>query len=688
MPDHEESTELVLFVRGSGDDLAGWDRRRIVDALVRETDVDLGTADLISREVETQIVRSGVSVVTAPLVRELVDAKLLERGLEKAWRMHSRLGFPLYDVERMMLAPNRENANIPHSPEATNLTLAEGIKKHYALEKVFSESVGNAHLKGDIHIHNIGFIDRAYSSYQSLEYLKKFGLNLPNSPSAAKPAKHPEVLLAHMVRYAAALQTQFSGSIGWDAVNVSFAPYVEGMGEREIKQFAQMLIFEFSQQAVARGGQAIFTYLSLHINVPAYMADTEAIGPGGSNTGKRYKEYEDGSRRLLKAILEVYMEGDGSGRPFFFPIPVIHVTKDAFGGDNVDPLLRYAAELSIEKGNPVFAFERDRVARIPDYGAIDLSSGLGREDALSPWKMRYASIQNVTLNLPRIGYLSEAKDSLLFDLLSETVSTAILAHAEKKAFMEKLLSQGENGPLSLLTMKLDGSHYIRLDRATYLLGLVGLNELVKAHKGVELHKSEEALDFGVRVVEFIRERALRLGEEYGFKVVLNQTPAESTSYRFARMDMRYHSTLAGRTVRGDIARGEVYYTNSTHLSPSARMSAIEKVAKEGRFHNLIDANPLTHIWIGGSMPQVGDVVELLRKTLSETGSSMVVITPDFTICQECGGMFRGLIDACKSCGSTDLDGISRITNYMSKLSSWNKGKIGELHDRFRSPFLP
>ena len=224
MPDHEESTELVLFVRGSGDDLAGWDRRRIVDALTRETDVDLDTADLISREVETQIVRSGVSVVTAPLVRELVDAKLLERGLEKAWRMHSRLGFPLYDVERMILAPNRENANIPHSPEATNLTLAEGIKKHYALEKVFSEKIGNAHLKGDIHIHNIGFIDRAYSSYQSLEYLKKFGLNLPNSPSAARPAKHPEVLLAHMVRYAAALQTQFSGSIGWDAVNLSFAP--------------------------------------------------------------------------------------------------------------------------------------------------------------------------------------------------------------------------------------------------------------------------------------------------------------------------------------------------------------------------------------------------------------------------------------------------------------------------------
>ena len=684
MSDHDESTELVLFVRGSGDDLAGWDRRRIVDALVRETDVDMETADAISREVENQIARSGITTITAPLIRELVDARLLERGLEKAWRMHSRVGFPLYDVEGIIMSPNRENANIPHSPEATSLTLAEGIKKHYALEKVFSQKVGNAHLKGDIHIHNMGFIDRAYSSYQSLEYLKRFGLNLPNSPSAARPAKHPEVLLAHMVRYAAALQTQFAGSIGWDAVNVSFAPYIEGMGDREIKQFAQMLIFEFSQQAVARGGQAIFTYLSLFIKVPEHLASVPAIGPGGENTGKRYKEYEEGSRRLLSAIFEVYMEGDGAGRPFFFPIPVVHVAREAFD-DGTDPLLRHAIELSIEKGNPVFLFERGGVARIPDYGAVDFGSGSGKEDSLSPWRMRYASIQNVTLNLPRIGYLSGGREDLLFNLLSEAISIAVQAHTEKKAFLERLLSLGESGPLSLLTMKLDGSHYLRLDKVTYLIGLAGLNELVKVHKGKELHESDDALNFGIKVVEYIKENALMLGENNGIKVILNQTPAESTSYRFARLDTRYHSAMAGRTVRGDISRGEIYYTNSSHLNPSAEISPFEKIEKEGRFHAMIDANPLSHIWLGGSRPEIESVTTLLRNTLSATGCSQVIISPDFTICQECGRVSRGLLDACPSCGATDLDGISRITNYMSRISSWNKGKIGELHDRFKNP---
>jgi ribonucleoside-triphosphate reductase len=682
MTNHDESTEMVLFVRGSGDDLAGWDRRRIVDALVRETDVDIETAEDISREVESLLVRSGITTVTAPLVRELVDARLLERGLEKAWRMHARVGFPLYDVEGIIMRPNKENANIPHSPEATSLTLAEGIKKHYALEKVFSPEVGDAHLKGDIHIHNMGFIDRAYSSYQSLEYLKKFGLNLPNSPSAARPARHPEVLLAHMVRYAAALQTQFSGSIGWDSVNISFAPYISGMGERDVKQFAQLLIFEFSQQAVARGGQAIFTYLSLNLRVPGYLADMEAVGPGGRGTGKRYGDYDGDSRRLLSAILEVYMEGDGAGRPFFFPIPVIHVTGEAFKGDGVDPILRHAAELAIEKGNPLFLFDREGIFRIPDYGVVDL----GMEEAKDPWRMRYASIQNVTLNLPRIGYLSGGREERLFELLSKSVSLAFQAHLEKKAFMERLLSLGEDGPLSLLTMKLDGSHYLRLKIANYLIGLVGLNELVRAHMGVELHESGDALGFGIRVVKYIRDTASRLGEENGIRVVLNQTPAESTSYRFARLDMRYHSAMAGRNVRGDIGRGEIYYTNSTHLHPSAEVSPIEKVYAEGSFHDLIDANPLTHIWIGGSRPKAGDLVDLLRRALSSTGSSQVIVSPDFTLCQECGAISRGLLDTCPSCGSTDLDGISRITNYMSKLSSWNKGKIGELHERFKNPF--
>ena len=214
--------------------------------------IDPDTASMIGREVEQFVVQSNLKFVSAPLIRELVNAKLLEYGREDVRRMHTRLGMPIYDVEQLILQQNKENANIPHGPEATNLTLAETIKKEFAFLNVFDRDVGDAHMSGDIHLHDLGFIDRPYCSGQSLEYIKKYGLSLPNALSLAKPARHAEVLLAHMVKFAAALQSNFAGAIGWDAVNLFFAPYLVDLSNRQVKQLAQMLIFEFSQQAVAR----------------------------------------------------------------------------------------------------------------------------------------------------------------------------------------------------------------------------------------------------------------------------------------------------------------------------------------------------------------------------------------------------------------------------------------------------
>ena len=276
-----ETTDMALNVRTSDEAIDQWDRHKIVDAMVREALVDGDTAEAIALEVEEMVLASGISMVTSPLIRELVDAKLIERGLEHARKKHTRLGVPIYDVEQLIMHPNKENANVPHGPEATNLTLAESIKKEYALLSVFSPEVGDAHMRGDIHLHDLGFIDRPYCSGQSLEYIKKFGLSLPNSLSIAKPAKQPKCLLAHMVKFAAALQSHFAGAIGWDAVNLFFAPYLEGRSDKEVRQLAQMMIYEFSQQAVARGGQAIFTDINLYWEVPKHFEDVPAIGPGG-----------------------------------------------------------------------------------------------------------------------------------------------------------------------------------------------------------------------------------------------------------------------------------------------------------------------------------------------------------------------------------------------------------------------
>ena len=684
-PGSKETTEMMLFVRTSGETMKGWDRAKIVEALIRETFIDRDTAEQISCEVEDVIMRGNIKVVTAPLIRELVDAKLIERGLETARKMHTRLGVPLYDVEQLIMYRNKENANVPHGPEATNLTLAEKIKKEYALMNVFSQDVADAHMNGDIHLHDLGFIDRPYCSGQSLEYIKKFGLNLPNSLAMAKPARHAEVLLAHMVKFAAALQSNFAGAIGWDAVNLFFAPYLVDKTDQEMHQFAQMMIFEFSQQAVARGGQAIFSDINLYWEVPKHFEEVPAIGPGGEYTGKAYKDYAKTAQRFIWALFDVYLEGDASGRPFFFPTPLVHITEKFFKTDGHEAFLEHICRVAAEKGNTYFVFDRGETAKISECCRLSFKlEQSDLEDAKEPWRMRYSALQNVTINLPRVAYKADQNDTELFKILSEQVELAVKAHIEKRNFIQQLLDQGENGPLAMLAMQADGQPYLRMKRVTYLIGMVGLNELVQFHKGREMHESVDAFRFGLKVIAHMKLLSDRLGKRHNMKFVLEQTPAESTAYRFAKLDSEDFIKESSKTVKGNFASGEIYYTNSTYLNVGQHINPIERVKKEGMFHPIIEAGALTHIWLGESRPSTESLANLIHKIFRNTQNDQVAFSPEFTTCLDCGRTGRGLQEECGFCGSTRVEGITRITGYFTKIASWNKGKLGELRDRYRS----
>jgi len=680
-----ETTDITLFVRTSREDIVNWDRRRIVDALILETNVDIDTAEAISKEVEKQIVSSGMSLLTASLIRELVNARLIERGLDKATKLHARLGFPLYDVGKLILYRNKENANVPHSPEGTNLTLAEGVKKEYAILNVFSEDVGYAHMTGDLHVHNLGYIDRPYCSCQSLEYIKKFGLNLPNSLAAAAPAKHAETLVAHMVRFAAALQGNFAGAIVWDAVNLFFAPYLQGLSDREIKQCAQMLIYEFAQQAVARGGQTIFTDINLYWEIPKHFENVSAIGPGGKYTGKTYGEYVKDAQRFVRAIFDVFKEGDSSGKPFVFPRPKVHITEKFFQTPGHKDFLLHTCDVAGEKGNTYFVFDRGDTFSISECGRLNFR--LEKEEfeyTKTPWKMRYAAIQNVTINLPRLGYKADGNEEVLFSLISDIMKLAAKAHLQKKDFIERLLSYDDEGPLSLLTMDCDGTSYLGMQRASYLIGMVGLNELVRIQKGLQLHASADAQEFGLKVINHMRNLAEQLTEEYGIRFVLVQTPAESTAYRFARLDLKHFSPKAGHFVKGDISEGEVYYTNSTLLDVSSQTSPIDRVRIEGSYHPLIEGGAVTHVWLGEMRPSKESLADFVEKVFKDTTNCRLTFSPEFTTCLNCGRTSRGLHEQCVHCHSENVEGISKITGYFSRISSWNKGKLAELRDRKRN----
>jgi ribonucleoside-triphosphate reductase len=586
------------------------------------------------------------------------------------------------------MSPNKENANVPHGPEATNLTLAENIKKEFALLEVFSPDIADAHMSGLIHLHDLGMIDRPYCSGQSIEYVKKFGLNLPNALSIAKPAKHPEVLIEQIIKFSAALQGHFAGAIGWDAFNIFMAPYLVDVDDERMHQLAQILIYEFAQQAVARGGQSIFSDINLYWETPDHFVGIPAIGPGGVYTGKNYEDYEKESQAFVNALIDVYIEGDAMGRPFFFPKPDVHITEKFFKTPGHEEFLYKLSKLASEKGNTYFIFDRGNTARISE--CCRLAINLDAKDlelTKTPWKMRFSAMQNVTINLPRIAYVADHDENKLFSQITECMEFAARAHIQKKAFLKQLLDLGNHGPLSLLTMNPDGEPYYIIENSKYLVGLLGLNELVLYHFGQEIHESKQAQMFALKIIAYMKKEGDRLGEKYGIKLALEQTPAESTAYRFAKLDLKEFPEQAKHIVKGNLKSGEVYYTNSTYINVGADISPIERVKIEGMFHPLIDAGAMSHIWLGESKPSPEGIATFVIKTFRSTQNTQIAFSPEFTSCLDCGKTTRGLSETCPKCGSSHIEGITRVTGFFSKISGWNKGKIGELRDRMKGQCL-
>lgn len=260
---------------------------------------------------------------------------------------------------------------------------------------------------------------------------------------------------------------------------------------------------------------------------------------------------------------------------------------------------------------------------------------------------------------------------------------AAKAHLQKRDFIKRLLSYGEAGPLSILAMNKDGSPYLRLEKTSYFIGLLGLNELIQIHVGKQLHESGEAMAVGLKVVAFLKEKADQLSRDHGLRIILEQSPAETTAYRFAKLDLRYFSPEAGRIVKGDLSKGEIFYTNSTDLNVSSIHPPLERLRLEGTFHPFFGGGAISHLWLGETGPSGATLAELVVHVYSQSTCRVVTFSPEFTICSVCRSIRRGLQQKCDTCNTDTVDSIARITQYFSRTSGWNRGKIGELKTRYR-----
>ncbi len=300
---------LLLVESHSAEVTLPWDRKRIVKQILDKTELAVDTAISIAKSVENRIIAGKMNTINTTLIREMVNNELAERGHQAQLRDLSLYGVPRDYVENLMFTKSTENSNIVNNnPEAVNLGIAELVLKQWALDTIFDPEIKRAHNTGAVHLHDLGYPHRVYCSSHSIEYVKKYGLQgLINLNTESSPAKSASVLTGHLNTFLASMQANYAGALGIAYINILYAPLLEGMNAVELKQIAQELIFNGSQNAFSRGGQTLFLDFNIHSGVPNYMKSVPAIGPGG----KYMLRLKNGLNVALEEVLRE--ERDPSG---------------------------------------------------------------------------------------------------------------------------------------------------------------------------------------------------------------------------------------------------------------------------------------------------------------------------------------------------------------------------------------
>ncbi|MCW4027249.1 MAG: anaerobic ribonucleoside-triphosphate reductase, partial [Candidatus Bathyarchaeota archaeon] len=294
--------------------------------------------------------------------------------------------------------------------------------------------------------------------------------------------------------------------------------------------------------------------------------------------------------------------------------------------------------------------------------------------------LRMGSLQVVTMNLPRLAYEAKGEDSLLFELLDERMNLAKEVLLIKREIIKRRMREGA---LPFGSMDCDGQPYLNVDKQSLNIGFVGLNELLKSHLDMELHEGGNAWRFGLKVIKHMIDRANEYTDETGLRFGCIQTPAESCAYRLALIDQKTFGEDA--LVEGDPFNGGVYYTNSSHVRPSADIPILDRINIEASFHPLTRGGAILHVWLGEANPSPEALYKLTRHIATKTLTAYFAYTKDFTICRRCSIVSPGLLSTCVNCGANgeELEQWSRVTGYYQRVRGWNAGKRQELLDRQR-----
>lgn len=564
----------------------------------------------------------------------------------------------------------KENSTVTYSVGGLILHNSGAVTANYWLSEIYDEEIAKAHKNADMHIHDLSMLT-GYCAGWSLKQLIQEGLGGVPGKITSSPAKHLSTLCNQMVNFLGIMQNEWAGAQAFSSFDSYLAPFVkvDNLSYDEVKQCIQSFVYGVNTPS-RWGTQAPFSNITLDWTVPADLAEQYCI-VGGKEQDFKYKDCKKEMDMINKAFIEIMIEGDANGRGFQYPIPTYSITRDFDWSETENNKLLF--EMTAKYGTPYFSnyvnsdMEPSDVRSMCCRLRLDLRELRKKSGGFFGSGESTGSVGVVTINMPRIAYLAKDEKDF-YERLEHLMNVAARSLKIKRNFITKMLNDG----LYPYTKRYLGG----FDNHFSTIGLVGMNEagLNASWLGKDL-THEETQKFTAEVLEFMRNKLSDYQEKYGDLYNLEATPAESTTFRFAKHDRERFPGIITAGKEGDTP----FYTNSSHLPVEFTDDVFSALDIQDKLQTLYTSGTVFHAFLGEKLPDWKTTAKLIKTISDNYKLPYYTMSPTYSICSE-HGYIVGEHFNCPTCGK-EAEVYSRITGYYRPVKNWNDGKAQEYRNR-------
>ena len=564
----------------------------------------------------------------------------------------------------------KENSTVTYSVGGLILSNSGAVTANYWLSEIYDEEIAEAHRNADIHIHDLSMLT-GYCAGWSLKQLIREGLGGITGKITSAPARHLSVLCNQMVNFLGIMQNEWAGAQAFSSFDTYLAPFVkvDNLSYPEVKKCIEAFIYGVNTPS-RWGTQAPFSNITLDWTVPDDLAELPAL-VGGEEMDFKYKDCKKEMDMVNKAFIETMIEGDSNGRGFQYPIPTYSITKDFDWSDTENNRLLF--EMTAKYGTPYFSNYINSDMQPSDVRSmccrlrLDLRELRKKTGGFFGSGESTGSVGVVTINMPRIAYLSANKDEF-YARLNHMMDIAARSLKIKRGVITKLLDEG----LYPYTKRYLGT----FENHFSTIGLIGMNEVGLNANWLRADMSDpRTQEFTKEVLNHMRERLSDYQEQYGDLYNLEATPAESTTYRLAKHDRKRWPGIKTAGKPGDTP----YYTNSSHLPVDYTVDIFDALDIQDDLQTLYTSGTVFHAFLGEKLPDWKAAASLVRTIASNYKLPYYTLSPTYSICKE-HGYLAGEVKICPHCGAK-TEVYSRITGYYRPVQNWNDGKLQEYANR-------